>query len=252
MCPQTHTRTAELIINPMFAPPPIRLLAPERTSEGVFSSTRSHFLHPHSVFGKDQSCCLPQGSVGVMELLGHLIQYHCAQSQRLRRDTERRAGTLRLTFWSSSSGSAWSEGTEVARVCIQFLSEKSRGIDNDSQGKRERKERRRKHPITKYLQRLMWKKTKHQLKPGKEKNCIHAWMETHIHNREKWNGKKWIAPQERKLGHFNEVMAAIMLSRALSLRGHGCIGFLAVWECKVMCFWRERPCLLTWLKAWGK
>ena len=51
---------------------------------------------------------------------------------------------------------------------------------------------------------------------------------------------------EGKQGNFNEVMAAIMLSRALCLRGRACVGFLAVWECIAMCF-SEGNDLVYWL-----
>lgn len=72
-----------------------------------------------------------------------------------------------------------------------------------------------------------------------------------------WNSngpveKNMNGTEERKQGHFNEVMAVIMLSRALCLHGHGCVSFLAVWECIAICFWRDQPCLLAWLKPLRK
>lgn len=60
-------------------------------------------------------------------------------------------------------------------------------------------------------------------------------METDTHSRTVLR-KDVNGTEEGKQGHFNEVMAAIMLSRALCLRGRGGGGFLAVWECIAMCF----------------
>lgn len=52
-------------------------------------------------------------------------------------------------------------------------------------------------------------------------------METHTQQK---------GAEEGKQGHFNEVIAAIMLSRALCLRGRGGVSFPPVWECIPMGF----------------
>lgn len=67
------------------------------------------------------------------------------------------------------------------------------------------------------------------------KLCYHTWMETNTHSRMVlW--KDVNGTEEGKRDHFNEVMAAIMLSRALCRRDRGVGGFLAAWECIAMCF----------------
>lgn len=57
-----------------------------------------------------------------------------------------------------------------------------------------------------------------------------------IHTAEWSRGKDVNSTEEGKRDHFNEVMAAIMLSRALCRRDRGVGGFLAAWECIAMCF----------------
>lgn len=59
-------------------------------------------------------------------------------------------------------------------------------------------------------------------------------METNTYSR--MVVRKVNSTEEGKPGHFNEVMAAIMLSRALCFLGRGIVGFLAVWGCIAMCF----------------
>lgn len=130
--------------------------------EGVLSSAISHFLNPNCV--KDQFCLLPKRPVGVVKLLGQLIQYHYATTQRLRRDAPRTRNTpfhLLEQVSSSSYFAGWKYRCCLCRTitCLYSVSKHGRLCEEKPSNFQRKKKSKSKHPITKYQERLMKKQT---------------------------------------------------------------------------------------------